>query len=257
MPQVLFLVSEQRADESSPRYWWQKDRPTADGAFASAVSGVFQSKGIPIVNPKIVPADFLNEMQLSATLSDEEALDLGKRFFADAVVVGTAVAEETANRMGENIRPVKGAVNVRVIFTQTGERHEAVETSATAADQDPAAGSQTALSEAGKQAGEKLAARLIAAWEEMVKPNGEIALNIKGRNILAGLNEFRNALKNTPGVTNQRTLEIAPDKAVLSVSYQGKSQDLADAILLQTFKGFGVNIYEVTAKNLNIELTPK
>jgi hypothetical protein len=98
---------------------------------------------------------------------------------------------------------------------------------------------------------------LIASWEEMLKPNGDIALNIKGRNILANLNEFRNALKNTAGVTNQRTLEIASDKAVLSVTYQGQSQELADVILLQTFKGFGVNIYEVTAKSLNIELTPK
>jgi hypothetical protein len=257
LPQVLFLVAEQRAGETSMLYWWQKDRTATDEVSVTAIKEIFQSKGMPVINPQLAQTDFLNQTQLSALLTDEEALELGKRFFADAVVVGTAIAQETSNRMGENIRPVKGAVNVRLIFTQTGEKSAPIEVSATVADKDPSAGSQAALSEAGKQAGEKLAAQLIATWEEMLKSNGEIALTIKGRNVLANLNEFRNALKNTAGVTNQRTLEIASDKAVLSVTYQGKSQELADAILLQTFKDFGINIYEVTAKNLNIEMTPK
>ncbi len=257
MPQVLLLVSEQRPGEPSVRYWWQKDRPVSDEASVSAIKEALQSKGIPVINPQLVPADFLNELQIPAALSDNDAMELGRRFFADAVVVGTAVAEETSNRMGENIRPVRGVLNIRVIFIQTGEKGELIESSATAADKDPAAGIQASLSDAGKQAGEKLAVQMIAAWEEMLKPNGEIILNIKGRNILTNLNEFRNALKNTAGISNQRTLEIASDKAVLSVTYQGKSQELADAILVQSFRGFGVNIYEVTAKNLNIEMTPK
>lgn len=257
MPQVLFLVSEQKAGETSIQFWWQKDRPAAAEASVAAIKEVFQSKGIPVINPLLAQGDFLTEPPLSATLTEDEAITLGKKFFADAVVVGSAIAEETSNRMGENIRPVKGEINVRVIFTQTGEKSVPIEASATAAEKTPASGSQTALSEAGKQAGEKLASRILSAWEEIQKPNGEIALNIKGRNILANLNEFRNALKNTAGVTNQKTLEIAPDKAVLSVFYQGTSQELADAILILTFKGFGVNIYEVTARNLNIELAPK
>jgi hypothetical protein len=257
MPQVLLLVSEQRPGEPSVRYWWQKDRPVSDEASFSAIKEALQSKGIPVINPQLVPADFLNELQIPAALSDNDAMELGRRFFADAVVVGTAIAQETSNRMGENIRPVRGVFNVHVIFIQTGEKGELIESSATAADKDPAAGIQTSLSEAGKQAGDKLAVQMIAAWEEMLKPNGEIILNINGRNILTNLNEFRNALKNTAGISNQRTLEIASDKAVLSVTYQGKSQELADAILVQSFRGFGVNIYEVAARSLNIEMTPK
>lgn len=257
MPQVLLLVSEQRPGEPSVRYWWQKDRPVSDEASFSAIKEALQSKGIPVINPQLVPADFLNELQIPAALSDNDAMELGRRFFADAVVVGTAIAQETSNRMGENIRPVRGVFNVHVIFIQTGEKGELIESSATAADKDPAAGIQTSLSEAGKQAGDKLAVQMIAAWEEMLKPNGEIILNINGKNILTNLNEFRNALKNTAGISNQRTLEIASDKAVLSVTYQGKSQELADAILVQSFRGFGVNIYEVAARSLNIEMTPK
>ncbi len=257
MPQVLLLVSEQRPGESSVRYWWQKDRPVSDEASVSAIKEALQSKGIPVINPQLVPADFLYELQIPADLSDNDAMELGRRFFADAVVVGTAIAEETSNRMGENIRPVRGVLNVHVIFIQTGEKGELIESSATAADKDPAAGIQASLSDAGKQAGEKLAVQMIAAWEKQLQPGGEVILSIKGKNILANLNEFRNALKNTAGISNQRTLEIASDKAVLSVTYQGKSQELADAILVQSFRGFGVNIYEVAARSLNIEMTPK
>jgi len=257
MPQVLVLIAEKFAGDTEFKYWWQNRQPVSSETSGPALKEILASKGFPIINQQLVPSDFFNDLQLAAELTDDEAIDLGKRMFADVVIVGTAQASETPNRMGENIKTIKGAVTVRVIFPESGEKTELIQDSATAADSDAARGSQKALSDATRQAGDKICSQMLAKWQEIQKPTGEITLHLTGRNILANLNEFRNALKNTSGVTNQRTLEIAPDKAVLSVSYQGESKVLADAILLQSFKGFGVNIYEITPKNLNIELTAR
>jgi hypothetical protein len=254
MPQVLFLIAEQNVGDTDLKYWWQKEKPVEEAVAVASIKEILKSKGFPVIDPQFIPTDFFDNLQLGAALKDAEAIDLGKRLFADVVVVGTAVATEAPNRMGENIRSVKGAINVRVLFTGTGDQLGPIQNSSIAADRDNAAGSRQALSDAGRKTGEQLASQIVSKWEEIQKPTGEITINIKGHNILAHLVEFRNALKNVQGVTNQRTLEIAPDAAVLSVSYQGTSQNLADAVLLQSFKGFGVNIYEITNRNLNIEM---
>lgn len=255
MPQVLFLIAEQHAGDIEFSYWWQKEKPASEAISATSIKEVLKSKGFPVIDPQFVPADFFDNLQMNAALTDAEAIDIGKRLFADVVIVGTGVSAETQNRMGENIRSVKGIIDARVLFTETGDSLGPFQNSAIAAEKDIAVGSRQALTDAGRQAGEQLASQILSKWEEIQKPTGEITINIKGRNILAHLVEFRTALKNIPGVTNQRTLEIAPDTALLSASYQGAAKDLADAILLQSFKGFGVNIYEITNRNLNIEFT--
>ncbi len=255
-PRVLFLISEHRAGETIARYWWQKQRPAMEPPAVSAIEEIFESKGIPIIYPLQVQTDFSDDMPFPAVLSDSDAMTLGKRFNADAVVVGTAVTQETSNRMGENIRSVKATLGLRVLFILSNDRIEPVEFTATAADTDLTASSQSALTAAARKAGNDLSQQVMAAWIQIQKTTGEITVTLKGKNMLANLNEFRNALKKTVGVGNQRTLEIAADRVVLLVNYQGKSQDLANALVLQTFNGFGLHIYEVTPKTIHIELTP-
>ena len=48
--------------------------------------------------------------------------------------------------------------------------------------------------------------------------------------------------------------EMSADQAVMAVSYQGTARSLADALLLKTFAGFGLDIYEVTAEAVGIRL---
>ena len=40
----------------------------------------------------------------------------------------------------------------------------------------------------------------------------------------------------------------------MTVNYQGSSRSLADALLLKTFSGFGIDIFEVTPEAIGIRL---
>jgi hypothetical protein len=103
-----------------------------------------------------------------------------------------------------------------------------------------------------------LAGQILAKWQELVDAKGQITLRIHGADILPYLVLFRNSLGNIPGVTRQQTVEMTPDAAVLQVRFDGgTSQALADALLVKSFDTFGINIYDITASELSIELVPK
>ena len=63
-------------------------------------------------------------------------------------------------------------------------------------------------------------------------------------------------MKNMPGVEGIQILEILPDQATIMVDYQGEARALADALILNPYDNFGINIYEVMDKRIKLELVP-
>jgi hypothetical protein len=61
-------------------------------------------------------------------------------------------------------------------------------------------------------------------------------------------------MKNMPGVEGIQILEILPDQATIMVDYQGEARALADALILNPYDNFGINIYEITQQNLKIAI---
>jgi hypothetical protein len=51
--------------------------------------------------------------------------------------------------------------------------------------------------------------------------------------------------------------ELKADEAALSVSYKGKPRELADALMLNAFETFSINIQEVMPDRLKIQLIPQ
>ncbi len=258
MPRILFLISEKDADDISFQYWWRKGKPLfmSDSA-ARPMKRILYEKGFGVIDPEQISSDFFDDLKLNAVLTDNEAVLLGLRLNADVVICGRAVAEETSNRMGEDIRSFKSTLDVNAIVTATGERIAPIRTSAIAADRDASLGSRQALSDAGEQAGIILASRILSKWHALKETAGEIRLNIRGAEGLPALVAFRNALKDIPGVTAQQTIEMTPDSAVLSVQYRYTPQTLADALVLKTFTDFGINIYEIGEDFLSIEFVSR
>jgi hypothetical protein len=68
---------------------------------------------------------------------------------------------------------------------------------------------------------------------------------------------FRDTLKEITGVTRHQTLEMAPQQALISVIYAGTPRELADAVLLKPFTGFGIHIEDLSDNHLQIMLIPK
>lgn len=255
LPVLLFLISEQQADDIAPQYWWRKEKSLFQAnAAGAALTAPFKAKAFPVIDTETVPMGFFDDLALSARLTDDEAVEIGRRLNADIVVTGSAVVREMANRMGASVLTFQGTVSARALITETGEQIAETTAAKTRGSRDIAAGSNDVLSAAGAEAGESLSAQITAAWYKHILPPGEITLRIAGNDILPHLVLFRNELEKIEGVTGQQTREMTPDEAVLAVQYNSTAQALADALLLKTFDAFGISIHEITHNAIVIEL---
>jgi len=256
LPAILFFISEQSIQEDSPRYWWGKEMGGFEATTATTMANILRAHGFPIVDHGGIEIRKMADWDSSdkPELTDEEALNLGTLLQADVVIVGTASASPTPSIMGDALKSFKGNLNARVLRTETGEALASISRTAVTANVDERAGGREALAMAGTLAGDQLAPQLAAAWRELVEKPSQVEVTVEGTGNLANFVKFRRVLTSISGVGGIRVKEIKPNEATLIVEYQGKAEDLASALMLQDFKNFGINIYEITHQNLKIAI---
>ncbi len=259
LPRVFFLVAEQQVDEVAYQYWWRSGKTLyTPEAAAGSIIQAFLDRGFNVMDHRAIPPEYVDTLEFDrAILTDAEVVGMGTHFQAGMVVAGTAVVTEIPNRMGETIRTFNATITIRAIMTDTGETIATLQVSAVATHSDPGMGSRMALSDAGRQAGMELASRIQSQWKTAAKPEAEITITLRGVDLLSNLIVFRSALKEIPGVSRHQSMEMAPKQAVLSVTYAGTPRELADAVLVRPFDGFGLNIEELSDSHLQIMLIPK
>lgn len=257
LPKMLFLVAEKHADDLSFYFWWRNEGTLFEqNAAVKPMKQVFRKQGFPILdNRELTKDQILADLDLSADLTATEAIMLGQRAEADVVVFGKARAKETQNKMGRDLKTFQGSISLTAVDVKTEAIVASTDQTETAAGRDVREGSRYALSNAGFRAGKILSEKISAAWLQQARQSGKLEIHISGEgDILANLVSFRETLRNTEGVTRLQTAERSRNKALLSIKYKGSPRELANKILLTAFDGFGVNIYEMTEKRINIEL---
>jgi hypothetical protein len=256
LPAILFFISEQNLQEVSPRYWWGKEMGGFEAITATTMANILRAHGFPVVDHGGIEIRKMADWDSSdkPELADEEALNLGTLLQADVVIVGTSIASPTPSVMGDELKSFKGNLNARVLRTETGEALANISRTAVTANIDESAGGREALAMAGTLAGDQLAPQLAAAWRELVEKPSQLEVTVEGTGNLANFVKFRRVLTSISGVGGIRVKEIKPNEATLIVEYQGKAEDLASALMLQDFKNFGINIYEITQQNLKIAI---
>jgi len=257
LPKTLFLVAEKHADDLSFYYWWQtQGQLFAQNAAVKPMKQVFREKGFPIIDQRELAFDeILADLALSAEITQSDAIMLGRRAQADVVIFGKARAAETPNKMGGGVKTFKGRISVTVVDVQKETVIQTAEQTETAANRNVSDGSRHALSNAGYRIGKILAEKISAAWQQQAQQKGRIEVHVKGKDdILPQLVSFRKALRDMEGVKALQTRERSRSEAVLSLNYEGSARSLAGRMLLTTFDGFGVNIYELTENRLRIDL---
>jgi hypothetical protein len=65
---------------------------------------------------------------------------------------------------------------------------------------------------------------------------------------------LRKTITSLSGVKELSMKEMSADQAIMSVNYQGNTRSLADALLMETFTGFNIDIVEVTPERVRIHL---
>lgn len=256
LPAILFFISEQNLQEDTPRYWWGKQMGGFEAITEATMADILKARGFAIVTHRGVGIGKTADLDSGATpaLTEDEAISIGTRLQADLVIMGTSVASPTASIMGDELKSFKAILNARVLRTQNGEELANISRTSVTANINEAAGGRDALKMAATLAGDDLATQLDAAWRRLAERPSQVEVFVEGTGNLANFVKFRRALSGISGVEGIRVKEIRPNETTLIVDYKGKAEELAAALMRQNFENFGINIYEITQRNLKIAL---
>ena len=75
-----------------------------------------------------------------------------------------------------------------------------------------------------------------------------------GTRNLADFVTFRRTISDIEGVASILIKEIKPDEAIIGIDFDGNALMLAEAMLLEIFDSFGINIYDVSDSRIMLEL---
>jgi len=261
MPKVVLLIAEKHLNDLDYQYWWEKHATPPDHSVSEPIAAILRENGMAVVSPDEAgnhTEDLYIGLEMAAIPPDFEAAMFGKRLGAELVIVGTAVAEPSLNRMGQDIRTIKGSIDLRILKTDTGEILDIVRENAVGFGPDLDSVVNQAFSDAADQAGRQLVAKIGSLRETPdATTGGPLILRVSGENILLHLEKLRRAIMKTKGVATLQTDEMTPNSATLSVAFEGTPQEMADALLMQPYDRFGINIKEITVDGLIIELVPE
>ena len=250
-PRVLFCVAEKLVNDMSFEYWWHADAAWRSGVSDTNMRQILKDKGFIIIAPR---AEVASE-SLPPELSVPEAVSLAQQLKAEIVIIGRAEAQTAPNTLAGSVMSFKGTITASAHRVDTGEQIAQTQRSALTASDEPYAGSREALRNAAGLSGEDLALQIADAWFSPQSGLSRTELVVEGiGGKIASFVKFRGALSTMSGVDNLQLKEMMSDAAVLLVDYQGTSRAFADALLLQNFDTFGLNISAIESNLIRLQL---
>lgn len=250
-PHIVFMMAEKNVNDADFAYWWGDRRLQQRAVSEAAVAEALRTSGFVVM----APPDVNTPIGLPMAVSEAQMVALGKRLGADIVVAGSATAAPASNTLAGTITAYEAVVEARAFSVQSGEPVARTRQKFVVSGQDAFAGGREALSGAGAAAGDALARQIMVAWQQEQDRSAAIQVEVEGTGgHIASFVRLRTAIATLSGVKDLKMREMSSDKAAMAVSYQGTARSLADALLLKTFEGFGLDIYEVTAEVVRIRL---
>ena len=250
-PRILFMVAERNVTDADFTYWWGGRRLLSRTICEGAMAATLEATGFEIVDPP----DLTSPLSLPVNAPEADMVALAGRLGADVLVTGYGTAAGAPNTMGGATRAYEAVVDVRAFNVQTGQPMGRTRQESVVSNQDEVLGGREALSGAGVSAGNDLARQIMAVWQQEQDRSAVIDVEVEGTGgHIASFVRLRTAISSLSGVNELKMKAMSPDRADMAVKYQGSARSLADALLLQTFSGFGIDIFEVTPKTIRIRL---
>ncbi len=263
LPSVLLLLSEQFVGEVSARHSWE-DSPSsvAPLVIERTLSSYMRKKGFVLLEPVsvLVPtqdAEPVPEHE-AAELTDEAALSLAEQVGAKVVVVGSASAQFSGNVLGTDMKSIEATLSARALRADSGLIIGSYDGTRAAVDADETLAGTQALTLAASDLAKDISRQIVANWGKETSQSILVELVVKGIKEYADFVRFRSILRNeVRGVKNIYLRTIKAGEAKMDVDIKGSPRTLADELMLKSFKGFGINIFEVGQNGIRLELVPK
>jgi hypothetical protein len=261
LPSVLFLLSEQNVGEVSPRYsWGQSPFARLPLAIEDTVSGYMREKGFVVLGS----GTFLDQgggfepEYAGSELSDEAAVRLAEQVHADVVIMGEAFASFSGNVLGTDMKSVEAVLSVRAIRTENRLVIGSSDVTGAAVHANEMVAGIEAITLAASDVAQDITRQIAANWAREKSQSVLVELVVKGIKEYADFVRFRMTLKNEiPGVKNVYLRAIEAGEAKMDIDVTVNTSTLVEELMLKSFEGFGVNIFEVGQSWIKLELMPK
>ncbi|WP_372677080.1 hypothetical protein [Desulfosarcina sp.] len=250
-PRILFMVAERNVTDADFSYWWGDRRLRSRTISEGALAATLKSAGFKIVD---LP-DLSSPLSLPVNAPEADMVALAGRLGADVLVTGHGTAAAAPNTMGGGGNAYEAVLEARAFDVQTGQPIGRTRQKSVISGQDEVAGGREALSGVGVLAGDDLAQKIMAVWQQEQDRSAVIEIAVAGTGgHIANFVRLRTAIASLSGVNELKMKEMSADRANMAVTYQGSARSLADALLLKTFSGFGIDIFEVAPEAIRIRL---
>jgi hypothetical protein len=261
LPSILFLLSEQNVGETVARHsWGQSPVARLPLVVEDRLARYVRDKGFVIVNPGTILVENGEPENASARsgLDDEFAISAAEQTGADVVVFGNATAAFSGNVLGTDMKSVEARLSVRVLKVDNAVAMGSFEASGAAVHANEMVAGTEALAISASNLAADMTRQIAASWGKETRQTVLVELDVRGIREYVDFIKFRRILKNEiRGIKNVYLRGIKAGEAKMDVDLQGDTRTLADELMLKSFEGFGVNIFEVSQNAIKLEFIPK
>ncbi len=256
-PVILFFIAEQTSGDVLPRYWWgHNPEPYKSDAERIIIEKMIKNRFDVIGAGSDRPDPAFYNINFNSIYDIDAAENLGRQMKADMIVLGRANASEAINRMGEE-KTFNAQITLEAYNLETGEKAVVSRVQAVVKSESVQTGNHLALVKAAELSGSDLIEKIDAYWSNNLRKEHSFDLKIQGDNFLARYIALKQRLKQMPGIENMQPKEIGTDYAVLQIFYKGRPAQFADAVMLKTFEGFGLEISDVSDDLVSVKFIEK
>lgn len=256
-PSILLFISEQAPGEILPRYWWGKNPLPYTSVTEDALAEVLQKNGVQVLGyPSERPDPDAAGISFGFIHDSDAAVLLGAELKADIIVMGKAVIQQAQPGM-DGQASYDARITLEAFSTETGDRIITIGQSGSAVNAVPGEGIRDALLSASSLTAADLMATIKTFWSENSRDEQTIETHIEGTDYLTSFIMLRKVLNAMNGIKDIQTKELGADHAIVDILYQGSARRLADALMLQTFDSFDIELFNITDTALAIRFVTK
>jgi hypothetical protein len=256
-PVILFLIAEQTPDDLLPRYWWGNN-PEPYTSFSETIilEKMIQNRFKIVGAGPDRPNPSLYNIRFASIYDAAAAMELGRVLKADMVVLGKASAVESINRMGAE-KIYDGVIELNIYDLESGRQVMTSVSRAAAKSTIGQEGAMGAITQVSVLAAQDLNQKIDTFWTQNLRRETLFDVTIAGENFLPRFIALKKRFKEIQDIANMQPKEIGSDKAVMEIVFKGSPEQFADAVMLKTFDGFGIEVADVTEQMVFIHFIEK
>ena len=256
-PVLLFFISELTPADVRPRIWWEDaDQPYHSLAEQIITDQMGKERFAVVGNGLQRPDPGFYDIRFQSVQDIDAAIDLGRRTKAEMIIFGSVVSEEAINRMGED-RTFNAAIHLDGYNVVTGDKAVISRIEAVAASQRDDEGSNRAIAKAAELSARDLIDRIDTYWAQYLRKEQSFEVLIQGDKFHPRYLALTRRFKQIPQIESVQPKELGTGHGILDMFYKGSASQFANALMLQTFNGFGLEFIHVSDERVEIQLIGK